>query len=93
MYSRLLARREGREVDWMVQDDRVVSPVMASNDAAPLTAAEYEQGLNLPTNIYPLFENARRARLGWSLANIVSAWTTVVELREGRGHQSVRVDH
>jgi acetyl-CoA C-acetyltransferase len=67
MYSRLLARREGLDVDWMVQDNRVFSPVVASNDAAPLTAAEYEQGLNLPTNIYPLFENARRARLGWSL--------------------------
>jgi acetyl-CoA C-acetyltransferase len=68
MYSRLLARREGRDVDWLVQDDGVFSPVMASTDAAPLTAAEYEQGLNLPTNIYPLFENARRARLGWSLS-------------------------
>jgi acetyl-CoA C-acetyltransferase len=68
MYSRLLARREGLDVDWMVQDDGVFSPVMASSDAAPLTAAEYEQGLNLPTNIYPLFENARRARLGWSLS-------------------------
>lgn len=67
MYSRLLARREGLDVDWMVQDNGVFSPVMASDDAAPLTAAEYEQGLNLPTNIYPLFENARRARLGWSL--------------------------
>ncbi len=67
MYSRLLARREGRDVDWMVQDRAVFSPVTSSEDAAPLTAAEYEQGLNLPTNIYPLFENARRARKGWSL--------------------------
>ncbi len=68
MYSRLLARREGLDVDWIVQDKHVASPVMTTNDAAPLTAAEYEQGLNLPTNIYPLFENARRARLGWSLS-------------------------
>ena len=67
MYSRLVARREGHDVDWMVQDSAVFSPVTTSNDAAPLTAAEYEQGLNLPTNIYPLFENARRARCGWSL--------------------------
>ncbi len=67
MYSRLLARREGVDVDWIVQDSRVVSPVMTTSDGAPLTAAEYGQGLNLPTNIYPLFENARRARLGWSL--------------------------
>jgi acetyl-CoA C-acetyltransferase len=69
MYARLLARREGRELGWEQQNDDVPSPVMASNDPAPLTAAEYSQGLNLPTNVYPLFENARRARLGWTIAD------------------------
>ncbi len=68
MYARLLARREGREVDWIHQSDDVLSPLIATNDPAPLTAAEYGQGLNLPTNVYPLFENARRARLGWTIA-------------------------
>src|SRR3984957_3298036 len=52
MYARLLARREGRELDWEQQTDDVASPVGASNDPAPLTAAEYAQGLNLrPTSI------------------------------------------
>ena len=50
-----------------MQSDDVPSPVVATNDPAPLTAAEYGQGLNLPTNVYPLFENARRARLGWTM--------------------------
>jgi acetyl-CoA C-acetyltransferase len=68
MYARLLAKREGRELDWVIQSSDVPSPVTATNDPAPLTAAEYGQGLNLPTNVYPLFENARRARLGWSIA-------------------------
>lgn len=67
MYARLLARREGRALDWVTQSDEVPSPVIATNDPAPLTAAEYAQGLNLPTNVYPLFENARRARLGWTM--------------------------
>lgn len=67
MYARLLAKREGREVDWVTQSGDVPSPVPATKDPAPLTAAEYGQGLNLPTNVYPLFENARRARLGWTL--------------------------
>ena len=67
MYARLLARREGRELDWLVQADDVPRPILATNDPAPLTATEYGQGLNLPTNVYPLFENARRARLGWTL--------------------------
>jgi acetyl-CoA C-acetyltransferase len=67
MYARLLAKREGRELDWVMQTNDVPSPEIATNDPAPLTAAEYGQGLNLPTNVYPLFENARRARLGWTI--------------------------
>jgi acetyl-CoA C-acetyltransferase len=67
MYARLLARREGCELAWERQSDDVPSPLLATDDPAPLTAAEYGQGLNLPTNVYPLFENARRARLGWTI--------------------------
>jgi len=67
MYARLLATREGHELNWVTQSDAVPSPVIVTNDPPPLTAAEYGQGLNLPTNVYPLFENARRARLGWTL--------------------------
>jgi acetyl-CoA C-acetyltransferase len=67
MYARLLARREGRALDWVTQPDGVPTPAIASDDPPPLTAAEYAQGLNLPTNVYPLFENARRARLGWTM--------------------------
>ena len=67
MYARLLARREGRELDWVIQSSDVPNPMVSSDDPAPLTAAEYGQGLNLPTNVYPLFENARRGRLGWTI--------------------------
>jgi acetyl-CoA C-acetyltransferase len=67
MYARLLAMREGRELDWVLQPSDVPSPMIAPEDPAPLTAAEYGQGLNFPSNVYPLFENARRARLGWTI--------------------------
>jgi acetyl-CoA C-acetyltransferase len=67
MYARLLAHREGRKVDWIIQSGDVLPRHEDENDPAPLTAAEYGQGLNLPTNVYPLFENARRARLGWTI--------------------------
>jgi acetyl-CoA C-acetyltransferase len=84
MYARLLARREGRELGWENQSEDVPSPVIATNDPAPLTAAEYEQGLNLPTNVYPLFENARRARLGWTIAqhrgNLGRLWSNFAEV-------------
>jgi acetyl-CoA C-acetyltransferase len=68
MYSRLLAKREGVELEWTTQGDEVPNALIATHDSAPLTAAEYGQGLNLPTNVYPLFENARRARLGWTVS-------------------------
>jgi acetyl-CoA C-acetyltransferase len=68
MYARLVARREGCELGWTMQPADVPSPLIGTSDPAPLTAAEYGQGLNLPTNVYPLFENARRARLGWSIS-------------------------
>jgi acetyl-CoA C-acetyltransferase len=67
MYARLLAKREGRDLDWVMQSSDVSSPVNAPDDPAPLTAAEHAQGLNFPSNVYPLFENARRARLGWTI--------------------------
>jgi acetyl-CoA C-acetyltransferase len=69
MYARHLAKREGRELDWVSQSSDVPSPITTLDDPAPLTAAEYGQGLTFPTNVYPLFENARRARLGWSIAD------------------------
>ena len=67
MYARLLAKREVRELDWVIQSSEVPIPMISPDDPAPLTAAEYRQGLNFPSNVYPLFENARRARLGWTI--------------------------
>lgn len=67
MYAHALARREGRKVDWQRQGDSVAAPELVEEDRIPFTAAEYEQGLTLPVEVYPIFENARRARLGWTL--------------------------
>ena len=67
MYARALARREGRRVDWATQGDDVPTPEMVGEDRIPFTEEEYRQGLTLPIEVYPLFENARRARHGWSI--------------------------
>jgi len=66
MCARALARREGQKVHWVQQGDDVAKPPMTEEDRIPFTAEEYEHGLTLPVEVYPLFENARRARLGWS---------------------------
>ena len=86
MYARLLAKREGREPDWVLQPSDVPIPMVAHDDPAPLTAAEYAQGLSLPSNVYPLFENARRARLGWTIseqqANLGRLWSNFARVAE-----------
>jgi acetyl-CoA C-acetyltransferase len=67
MYSRARARKEGVEVTWPLQGDEVASPVPADADPFPFTHDEFSNGLTLPVEVYPLFENARRARLGMSI--------------------------
>lgn len=67
MNARSLAHREGRSSGWTRQGDDVATPPMVEDSRIPFTKEEYDQGLTLPVEVYPLFENARRARLGWSL--------------------------
>ncbi len=67
MNAQLLARRANTRTQWVVQGDDVAMALDLSDDRTPLTEAEYTQGLRLPIEVYPLFENARRARMGWSL--------------------------
>ena len=64
MYAHLLARREGRRGDW---PGPVEEPTVGETDRDPFTAEERRHGLALPVGVYPLFENARRARRGWSI--------------------------
>ncbi|HQU26911.1 MAG TPA: hypothetical protein PLS29_07780 [Acidimicrobiales bacterium] len=64
MYAHLLARREGRPVDWPGHGD---APTAGRTSRDPFTAEERRHGLALPVGVYPLFENARRARRGWSI--------------------------
>jgi acetyl-CoA C-acetyltransferase len=67
MYAHRLARREGREVDWPDQAEDVPRPPLAGDSRPALTPDERAHGLTWPVEVYPLFENARRARLGWSI--------------------------
>lgn len=68
MYAHRLARREGRALDWPGQGEDVPVPPRVGEDRSPLTPVELAHGLALPVDVYPLFENARRARRGWSIA-------------------------
>jgi acetyl-CoA C-acetyltransferase len=66
IYAANLARHEGVDTGWEHQeiDDCDVSP---QEERVPFSDEEFAIGLAWPTEMYPLFENARRARLGWTL--------------------------
>jgi acetyl-CoA C-acetyltransferase len=68
MHAHALARREGVPVEWPTQGEDVPRPTMIEEERIPFTGEEYEQGLHLPVDVYPLFENARRFARGWSVA-------------------------
>jgi acetyl-CoA C-acetyltransferase len=67
MNAQLLARRVDTRLEWVQQSSDVATPLDPSDDSTPLTETEYAEGLRLPIEVYPLFENARRARRGWTL--------------------------
>lgn len=64
MYAHRLARLEGHPVDWPGHED---GPAPATGGPDPFTPEERRHGLALPVGVYPLFENARRARRGWTI--------------------------
>jgi acetyl-CoA C-acetyltransferase len=56
--------------DWKAAEDETLDPPKRVGDARPgSTPYEQRHGLNRPINIYPLFENAVRARDGRSIAD------------------------
>jgi len=94
MHARALARREGRTVDWLMQSDDVAKPLLGEEVRIPLTADEYAQGLTLPAEVYPLFENARRARHQWSLETqrerLGTLWENFARVAQSNPHAWLR---
>jgi len=69
LYTSGTARKSGTPLGWGSQDsDSTSAPELFGENREPLEAAELERGLALPIQIYPLFENALRAKHGWSIA-------------------------
>jgi acetyl-CoA C-acetyltransferase len=69
MASRQRARRRPDKVwlDWPVQDPSTPAAVLVGDDRAGSSDAEMARSLALPTQIYPVFENALRAASGRSV--------------------------
>jgi acetyl-CoA C-acetyltransferase len=64
-FSAARARRRGVALSWPTGGDGRSQTV--GDDSSPLLGVEIRHGLVAPARVYPLFENAWRARRGWSL--------------------------
>lgn len=75
MGSRTAHRRahDGAEPPWTVQPSGTRAPVVLGTDRTPTTGEEQRAGLLLPIHVYPLFEQAIRARLGRGPAEHLAA--------------------
>ena len=69
-FSMLRARKRGAKLAWPtgVEDTGRGRTESWGEDRPPLLDVEKRHGLVAPAMVYPLFENAWRARRGWSLA-------------------------
>ncbi|HEY5096703.1 MAG TPA: acetyl-CoA acetyltransferase [Acidimicrobiales bacterium] len=80
VYTRAATRRHADRplLPWTVQPPTTLRPTVFGNDRRGTTDAEEERGLDLPIHVYPLFENALRARAGRGLddhrARIGALW-------------------
>ncbi len=75
---------------WTVQPGDTPPPARFGTDLAGTTQAEEARGLDLPTTVFPLFENALRARAERSLpdhlARITALWSEASAVAEGNPH-------
>ena len=65
--TRQAARREKVWLDWAVQGDDDVPTESVTNHLPLFLAEELAPGVAVPSTVYALFENALRAREGWSI--------------------------
>jgi acetyl-CoA C-acetyltransferase len=65
--TRQAARAQGAWLDWAVQDEGTAPTESVTNHLPLSHDGEWARGVVLPASVYALFENAYRARHGWSI--------------------------
>ena len=68
MRARYVAHRSGRSLAWALDEDGAPPQVLLGTARPGTSELEIAHGLVLPPQVYPLFENALRARTGAGLA-------------------------
>lgn len=67
VYTRLLARKTKDWLQWTQQPEDVPAPEVFGDDRAGTNDAEMARSIVMPTQVYPMFENALRAAAGESI--------------------------
>ena len=62
-----MMRAAGERPDWTTQSEDTPPPTMIGDERPLASEVEAARGVVMPVHIYPLFENALRARLGLSI--------------------------
>ena len=88
--TRTATRKAGTELEWTVQGDEVPE-AERSTDEVPMTApGEQARGLMMPVQVYPLFEQAVRLRLGRDLdehlAAVAELWSAFSQVAATNPH-------
>ena len=88
--TRTAARRAGDHLDWTVQGDDVPSARASSADVTMSAPGEQARGIMLPVQVYPLFEQAHRIRLGRRIddhiEDVAALWARFSGVAAGNPH-------
>jgi len=96
MYARALARRDPARpwLEWASQPADTPPAARFGVEKPGATEFEMQRGINLPVDVYPLFENALRGANGWSLpehrSRIGSLWSRFSEVAAANPHAWIR---
>ncbi|HTT87178.1 MAG TPA: hypothetical protein VMF60_07415, partial [Acidimicrobiales bacterium] len=92
IYTRMAARRDPDRpvLPWTVQGPATPEPIHLGSDRKPVTDLEQARGLDRPTRVYPLFENALRAAAGETVdahqTKTATLWSRFSEVAAGNPH-------
>ena len=96
VYTQTAARRHADRpvLPWTVQLPDTAPPAPFGSDRRGTTEAEEERGLDLPIHVYPLFEQARRDRVGRTpeahRLHIGRLWSRLSEVAANNPHAWLR---
>jgi acetyl-CoA C-acetyltransferase len=91
MYTRVLSRKTREWLDWTSQPEESTPPPRSiGDDSAGSNDVEMARSLALPTQVYPIFENAVRAAAGEGIdehqEKVADLWARFSQVAAGNPH-------